>query len=152
MGTGVRTIIQWPLQLPSMDKMRPKDGGAGPRMTPCWVGSWMTVFVFRVGEQREPAERNEAIQFEKCMYRRVLSNAVQSGYNSGRCCQKIRATFRKLAGQVRPRLAKRLNGRHSPLGFVICHATAGRAVWALGSHPRSRANQRVLHRGIRINP
>lgn len=37
--------IQKPLQLPSMDKMRPKDGGVGPRMTPCWVSSWMTVSV-----------------------------------------------------------------------------------------------------------
>lgn len=65
---GVRTTIQRPLQLPSMDKMRPKDGGAGPRMTPCWVGSGMTVFVSGVKEQLGLAEKREAIED---MYRRV---------------------------------------------------------------------------------
>lgn len=59
---GGRRTIQGPLQLPSMDKMRPKDGGAGPRMTPCWVGSWMTVSVSGVGERSGLAGKREAIQ------------------------------------------------------------------------------------------
>lgn len=56
-------------------------------------------------------------------------------YRTRRCCQKIRATLRRLAGPVRPRLAKRLNGHHSPLGFVICHATADPRCLGIGQLP-----------------
>lgn len=56
-------------------------------------------------------------------------------YRARRCCQKIRATLRRLAGPVRPRPAKRLNDHHSPLGFVICHATAGPRCLGIGQLP-----------------
>lgn len=39
------------------------------------------------------------------------------------------------AGPVRPRPAKRLNGHHSPLGFVICHATADPRCLGIGHLP-----------------
>lgn len=46
-------------------------GGAGPRMTPCWVGSWMTVFVSRGGGTAVACRVGGSNTVEKYMYRRV---------------------------------------------------------------------------------
>lgn len=73
---------------------------------------------------------------DKYIYRRVWLKCRAVQRNAARrCCQKIRATLRRLAGPIRPRPAKRLNGHHSPLGFVICHATADPRCLGIGQLP-----------------